>query len=234
MELVSPGSLQLTEPQLGPVTDLSFLSSVVMNQDESGTASEMLFGCVAPTYVQVANIPRDDTSTGRMSRVDRVEETEVASAVPRTYYSKVDSLLMIKAEAEERSKPRFQTWAQFIWTTGMQKVSQLSKTSSKGMISSQRSIPLMLQCEFDEGNLLRPCKRCETKGWSCTAEDKIPSGGSRMKVSNDQVIIADLPGMSKFVISRALSTDTVDEIIPGVDSQYIQYLHDTGLRCHIQ
>jgi hypothetical protein len=138
LELVSPGSLQLAEAQLEPVTDISFLSPVVMNPDScdgvhQGGTSERLLRCVVPTHVQVAHVQRGDTSIGRMS-IDRVEETEVALAVPRTYYSKVDCTLTSKANAEERSKPRFQTWAQFIWTTGMQEVSQLSKTSSKGMI----------------------------------------------------------------------------------------------------
>jgi hypothetical protein len=71
------------------------------------------------------------------------------------------------------------------------------------------------------------------KGWSCKAEDKIAGGDSRIKVSNDRVTMANLPGMSRFTISRGLA-NTVDEIIPGVDSQYIHFLHHTPFRHHRQ
>jgi hypothetical protein len=50
-----------------------------------------------------------------------------------------------------------------------------------------------------------------------------------MSVSNDQVTAVDLPGISKFTISGALA-NAIDEIIPGVDWQYIHYLRHNRSR----
>src|SRR5271163_2570576 len=70
-------------------------------------------------------------------------------------------------------------------------------------------------------DLAAPCRRCQIKGWSCTAEDKVVAPEKQIKGQTT----ASLPGISSFTISKSLTRDSND-IIPGLDSKYLEYIFD--------
>ena len=65
-----------------------------------------------------------------------------------------------------------------------------------------------------------PCKRCEVRGWTCSAKQKTMS--SKTKRTQAQVI-AFRHSISKFSISKPMSND-IHDIIPSFDCHYLQFL----------